>query len=84
MIDQQNVPTNSISLDVPMISSHDVTSVTIMDLPISMDDEGNINVESLTTEETDIAFVTKGKALEVLESTIDSGKLLNLRQRYYI
>ena len=84
MIDQHYVPTNSISVDVLMISSHDVTSVTLMDLPISMDDEGNINVESLTTEETDIAFVTKGKALEVLESTIDSGKLLNLRQRYYI
>ena len=76
MIDQHNVPTNSISLDVPMISTQDLTSATLMDLPISMDDDGNINVEFLTTEETDIASVTNEKALEVLESTIDSGKLL--------
>lgn len=76
MIDQHNVPTNSISLDVPMISTQDLTSATFMDLPISMDDDGNINVEFLTTEETDIASVTNEKALEVLESTIDSGKLL--------
>ena len=61
---------------MPMISSHDLTSATLMDLHITMDDDGNKNIESLTTEETDIASVTNVNALKVLESTIDSGKLL--------
>jgi hypothetical protein len=67
---------NAISLEVPMLPSNDMASATIMDLPISMDYDGNINFNSFITDQTDIAPVTNDKALEILESTIDAAKLL--------
>lgn len=76
-VDQPNV--NSIYLDLPLFPPTELTSATLIDLPITMDTDGLMSFESLATstaDGADLAPVTNEKALEVLESTMDSAKLL--------
>lgn len=64
---------------MPLLSPTELTSATLIDLPITMDADGFMSIESLATstaDGADLAPVTNEKALEVLESTIDSAKLL--------
>lgn len=76
-VDQPNV--NYISLDLPLFPPTELTSATLIDLPITMDADGLISFEyfaTSTADGADLAPVTNEKALEVLESTMDTAKLL--------
>lgn len=52
-VDQPNV--NSISLDLPLFPPTELTSATLIDLPITMDTDGLMSFESLATSTADVA-----------------------------
>lgn len=80
-INHDNV--NSISLSVPLVdsNSNSIVLTDLPDLPFVLDNSSNSDL-SFDKENMEMAIVSDEKALEVIESTLDTSKLLQFTAAY--